>query len=583
MFQIRKIYDVTVQSNQDAVKQVQSILRIHFPQLYNEEVEKIPEQLNNPLKYRFRPVLFVAENAKGIVKAFALMLHVPDIGFCFLDFLSAAPRKTGSGLGGILYERVRAEAYALQSKGLFFECLPDDPKLSPDPHVRKQNARRLQFYERYDVRPVVNTAYETPFSPQDDNPPYLMYDHLKTEKPLRKDFARAVVRAILERKYSTQCPPGYIQHVVDSIVDEPVKLRPLKYVKIKPEKITIETVPHDKQIVLVVNQNHTIHHVHDRGYVEAPVRISSILRGLNKSSLFQTIPAKSFPERHIRSIHDHGYIDYFKKVCHNTPQTKSLYPYVFPIRNATRPPRVLSVRAGYYCIDTFTPLNKNAYLAAKGAVDCALTGAHMLLKGTRISYALVRPPGHHAERKAFGGFCYFNSSAIAANFLSRYGKVALLDIDYHHGNGQQDIFYERPDVLTVSIHCHPRFAYPYFSGFIDEKGKNAGIGYNLNIALGEQIDGQQYIHHLGTAIKRIRNFKPLFLVVSFGLDTARGDPTGSWSLNAKDFYRNGTLIGQLHLPTLIVQEGGYDNRVIGSNARNFFTGLWKGMYQITPK
>ncbi len=136
----------------------------------------------------------------------------------------------------------------------------------------------------------------------------------------------------------------------------------------------------------------------------------------------------------------------------------------------------MPVRAGYYCIDTFTPLNRNAYTAAKGAVDCALTAASQILTGYRISYALVRPPGHHAESKVFGGFCYFNSSAMAANYLSVHGRVAVLDVDYHHGNGTQDIFYQRDDVLTVSIHGHPSFAYPYFSGFSEETGEEKGLG-----------------------------------------------------------------------------------------------------------
>jgi acetoin utilization deacetylase AcuC-like enzyme len=142
----------------------------------------------------------------------------------------------------------------------------------------------------------------------------------------------------------------------------------------------------------------------------------------------------------------------------------SVYPYVFPIRNAARPPEVLAVRAGYYCIDTFTPLNRNAYLAACRGIDCTLTAAHSLLEGFHLAYALVRPPGHHAERRSFGGFCYFNNAAAAAQYLSRFGRIAILDIDYHHGNGQQQIFYGRSDVLTVSIHGHPRFAYPISAG-----------------------------------------------------------------------------------------------------------------------
>ncbi|MGW8272920.1 MAG: histone deacetylase family protein, partial [Thermodesulfovibrionales bacterium] len=265
------------------------------------------------------------------------------------------------------------------------------------------------------------------------------------------------------------------------------------------------------------------------------------------------------------------------KVCENLPPGKSVYPYVFPIRNAARPPKELSVRAGYFCIDTFTPLNRNAYLAAVGAVDCSLTASKKILEGYRIAYALVRPPGHHAERNVFGGFCYFNSAAIAAHYLSRFRRVAVLDVDYHHGNGTQQIFYHRQDVLTVSIHGHPNFAFPYFSGFEDERGTGDGEGFNVNCPLPEHVEGEQYRDILRKALRRITRHRPHFLVISLGLDTARGDPTGTWVLKARDFQMNGRMIGALRLPVLVVQEGGYDSRVLGTNARNFLVGLREGI------
>jgi acetoin utilization deacetylase AcuC-like enzyme len=218
-------------------------------------------------------------------------------------------------------------------------------------------------------------------------------------------------------------------------------------------------------------------------------------------------------------------------------------------------------------------LNKNAFLAARGAVDCALTAADCIVEGERMAYALVRPPGHHAERRSYGGFCYFNNAAVAANHLSRIGRVAILDIDYHHGNGQQDIFYERSDALTVSIHGHPIFAYPYFSGFEDETGRAEGEGFNLNITLAERSDGARHRKALTRALERVVQFDPSFLVVALGFDTAKGDPTGSWSLSYDDFERNGALIGALNVPTLIVQEGGYQSRSLGPCATHFFRGL----------
>ncbi|MFA5701138.1 MAG: histone deacetylase family protein, partial [Desulfuromonas sp.] len=196
-------------------------------------------------------------------------------------------------------------------------------------------------------------------------------------------------------------------------------------------------------------------------------------------------------------------------------------------------------------------------------------------------YALVRPPGHHAEYKAFGGFCYFNSAAVAAQYLSKFGRVALLDIDYHHGNGQQMIFYQRSDVLTVSLHGHPRFAYPYFCGFGEEVGEHEGKGYNLNLPLPEMLNFEEYSKALHKGLKRIRRHQPVYLLICLGLDTAKGDPTGTWSFTAKDFAALGRTLGQMQLPTLVLQEGGYNNRSLGVNARNFFSGLWNGCFTST--
>jgi acetoin utilization deacetylase AcuC-like enzyme len=357
-----------------------------------------------------------------------------------------------------------------------------------------------------------------------------------------------------------------------SIDDDPVRLREFRYVKSSAVFSTVSVRPQDK-IALVFPHQHFTHHIHEQGYVEAPVRIRSILKEIAGSRLFEMIAPSEFPEKVITSVHDVDFVNFLRRTCREIDENRYVYPYVFPIRNKTRLPKERSILAGYYCIDTFTPLTRHAFTAARSAVDCTLSAAREVLHGRRIAYALVRPPGHHAERRSFGGFCYFNNNAIAAHYLGAFGRVAILDLDYHHGNGQQDIFYRRSDVLTVSIHGDPGFAYPYFSGFRDERGEGEGEGFNLNLPLPEEVDGERYRKALSTALQRVVDFKPVFLIVSIGFDTAKGDPTGTWSLTGRDFEANGRLLGALGLPMLVVQEGGYRSRTLGVNARRFFEGI----------
>lgn len=573
MFRIRRIFDDALPIDQQEIAQVQQILRVQFPGIREQDITGLPAKLRNPLKYKFRHMLFVADDAHGLVRGFALVAHEPELHFFFLDYIATGQKLSGGGVGGALYERLRDEALTHEAVGIFFECLPDDPAECESRAQHQQSVARLRFYERYGARPIVNTAYQKPVNPDDRALPLLVFDGLDRKKPLRRDVARAACRAILERKYDYLCSAAYIAEVVASFRDDPVRLRAPRYVQpAKASTRPFQQAAHER-VVLVVNDQHDIHHIRERGYVEAPVRIAAILQALEPTRLFHRSEVKEFSEAHIRAVHDGRFVDYLKRACQNVPTGKSLYPYVFPIRNATRPPKELSVRAGYYCIDTFTPLNRNAYPAAKRAVDCALTAAEAVRSGERLAYALVRPPGHHAEHGAFGGFCYFNNCGVVAHHLSHTGPVAILDIDYHHGNGQQEIFYERCDVLTVSIHGHPEFAYPYFTGFEDEKGAKSGQGYNLNIPLPERIDAARYRQALGRALERIRRFAPRFLVVALGLDTAKADPTGTWPLAARDFEENGRLIGSLRLPTVVVQEGGYRTQTLGVNARHFFMGL----------
>lgn len=578
---MRRIHDDVLPIDKDQIEQSLSILRVQFPLVSEEEIQKIPELLRKPDKRQFLGMLIVADDIRtNRVQGLALILRDVELNYFFLDYVSAMKGWTGRGTGGALYERVREEASHAGAVGIFFECLPDDPALCRDPEVLKDNIARLKFYEAFGARPIAGTAYETPVKPGDDNPPYLVFDDLGRSEKLSRNLAQTIVRSILVKKYPNYCPPEYVEMVVASFSDDPVQIRQPRYLKKNVSARVPAKISDDRKIRLVINREHVIHHIKERGYVEAPVRIPAILQEIEPTGLFTLVEKKRFSEQHIERVHEPKLVDYVKRMSSMLAPEESVYPYVFPIRNATRLPEDLELRAGYFTIDTFTPLNGSVFPAAKAAVDCGLTAAESLTRGYRLAYALVRPPGHHAEKRVFGGFCYFNTAAVVANYLSQGGKVAILDIDYHHGNGTQDIFYSRQDVLTVSLHGHPQFAYPYFNGFSDEKGEGAGIGFNLNYPLPENTAPLEYKLVLGKALRNIIRFRPVFLVIALGLDTAKGDPTGSWALKARDFNDVGRMIGSMRLPTLVIQEGGYNTRNLGLNARNFFEGLYTAYHQI---
>ena len=326
-------------------------------------------------------------------------------------------------------------------------------------------------------------------------------------------------------------------------------------------------------LTIVSAREHARHHVREKGYVESPRRMDALSRGLCGLKDTASVPVHHFSDKYVEAVHDPAMIRFLKTACERIEEGRLEYPYIFPIRNADKPPADWTLAMGYYCFDTFTPVHKAVWRVAREAVDATLTAAHALRNSSRLAYALVRPPGHHAERGRFGGFCYLNSSAIAANWLATKGTVAMLDLDYHHGNGQQDIFLERDDVLTVSIHAEPRIAYPYFSGYANEVGEGRGKGCNVNLPMPEKLDGTGYRKALKRVIDIIKDYDPAYLVVPLGLDPARDDPTGSWSLVAKDFFENGRMVAALDRPTLFVQEGGYRIGTLAENVRAFFRGV----------
>jgi acetoin utilization deacetylase AcuC-like enzyme len=237
---------------------------------------------------------------------------------------------------------------------------------------------------------------------------------------------------------------------------------------------------------------------------------------------------------------------------------------------AVRRPNSITGKLGYYAMAAETSISAGSWEAACASADVALTAAARLATGERGAFALCRPPGHHAARDLYGGYCFLNNAAIAAQYLRDHGneRVAILDVDFHHGNGTQDIFYARSDVLYCSIHGDPLDAFPYFAGYADEIGSGEGTGYNLNLPLPRGTDFRVWRAALETALARIVKFAPGALVVSLGVDTFENDPISFFKLKTDDFARYGRLISALGLPTLFVLEGGYAVAEIGVNAVN---------------
>jgi acetoin utilization deacetylase AcuC-like enzyme len=198
-----------------------------------------------------------------------------------------------------------------------------------------------------------------------------------------------------------------------------------------------------------------------------------------------------------------------------------------------------------------------------------LSAAETVANGKRNAFALCRPPGHHAGKDYAGGYCFINNASVAANWLSDKGKVAVLDVDYHCGNGTQDIFYERSDVLTISIHADPAFEYPYYAGYASETGSGAGLGFHKNLPLEKGTDDALYLSALEEALRSIDKYEPSYLVLSAGMDIYADDPLGKIRVTTEGIREIGRRISALRLPTVIVMEGGYNNEALGRNITGF--------------
>ena len=247
---------------------------------------------------------------------------------------------------------------------------------------------------------------------------------------------------------------------------------------------------------------------------------------------------------------------------------------VHPVRHGATYPTHIVGRLGWHTADTACPIGPGTWAAVCAATDVATSAAQMVLDGEDAVYALCRPPGHHAFRDVAGGFCFLNNSAVAAAHLRlRHERVAILDVDVHHGNGTQGIFYERSDVLTVSIHADPASYYPYLWGYAHERGAGAGLGANLNIPLPLGTGDDGYLAAFQIAEKTIRAFAPGALVIALGLDASEHDPLAGLAVTTDGFHRIGAAIARLGLPTVLVQEGGYLSDILGTNLTAVLAGF----------
>ncbi|PZQ49820.1 MAG: acetylpolyamine amidohydrolase [Rhodovulum sulfidophilum] len=313
---------------------------------------------------------------------------------------------------------------------------------------------------------------------------------------------------------------------------------------------------------------------------ELPRRAEIIKDRVLEVGLGPVEPPEEFDLSVAARVHDAGYLDFLPRVWpmwRAEGRGGSAMPFVFPVPGLRRdrPPVDIDGLLGFYAMDAGATFVAGTWDAVKASHDVALTGAKLIAGGERSAFALCRPPGHHAGSAFMGGYCFVNNAAVAAEYLRGTGiaRVTVLDIDYHHGNGTQEIFYDRGDVQFVSLHADPAFEYPYFLGHADETGAGAGEGATLNLPLPWGTGVAAYRAALGTALEAIAAFGPGALVVSLGVDTYKGDPISRFELDTPDYPGLGAAIAGLGLPTLFVMEGGYAVEPIGANAVGVLTGF----------
>ncbi len=310
---------------------------------------------------------------------------------------------------------------------------------------------------------------------------------------------------------------------------------------------------------------------------EKPERIDRLLDGARRAGTPIRRPDDA-GLKPIAAVHTPEYLEFLQNIFRRWQliegASEEVIPNIHPLARDGRYPASAPGQAGYHMADTACPISAETFGSACWSAWSAVAAAEAVQAAAAAAYALCRPPGHHAFADVAGGFCFLNNSAIAAQCLREAGRrVAILDVDLHHGNGTQGIFYARPDVLTVSIHADPVRFYPFFWGHADERGEGPGLGYNLNLPLPRKTGDAGFLEALEAGIHRIEAFAPDALVVALGLDAFEGDPFGGLSVTTPGFSRIAERIAAMRRPTVIVQEGGYLCDALGDNLVAFLTGF----------
>nr|WP_238914279.1 histone deacetylase family protein [Achromobacter insolitus] len=317
---------------------------------------------------------------------------------------------------------------------------------------------------------------------------------------------------------------------------------------------------------------------------ETPARLEFVLQALHQRGIGELRAPSVVDLDLVKRVHTPRYVDFLARAWHDwialDPANAALdiLPSIWPVRGFRHDiePTNFAARVGLFSFDSGCPLTAGTWEAATAGAACAIDAARAVsaVGGPRAAMALTRPPGHHAGPDFFGGYCFLNNAALAAQALRDAGaeRVAIVDVDYHHGNGTQSIFYERADVLTVSVHGDPTTEYPFYLGYADERGAGAGTGCNLNLPLPAGTGFAAWAQALEQGLAAVRAFKADAVVIALGVDTYEGDPISKFRLKSADYLRVGSLLASLGLPAVFTMEGGYAVADVGINVANVLEG-----------